>query len=151
MAQLIPPPRKHRHHYHGVLAANSNYRSRVTQFANQAWSASKAKSLVQIKVENETLVATETKPVIQIKKSTRRWAQLIKKVYEVDPLKCEQCGKTLKVIAFIVDVTSIHRILSHIGEESEAPQIHPARGPPNEFYTQECEVAEYQYDQTISW
>jgi hypothetical protein len=29
------------------------------------------------------------------------WAALIKKVYEVDPLKCPACGGTMRVISFI--------------------------------------------------
>ena len=34
-ARLIPPPRKHRHHYHGVLAPNSKYRANLTKYANR--------------------------------------------------------------------------------------------------------------------
>ena len=34
IAQLIPPPRKHRHHYHGVLAPNSPFRKNVIEHAN---------------------------------------------------------------------------------------------------------------------
>ena len=29
------------------------------------------------------------------------WAKLIKRVYEVDPLLCPECGTTMKVISFI--------------------------------------------------
>ena len=29
------------------------------------------------------------------------WARLIKRVYEVDPLVCPECGATMKVISFI--------------------------------------------------
>jgi len=93
----------------------------------------------------------EANSVLQIKKSSVRWAKLIKKVYEVDPLKCAQCGETMKIIAFIMDATSIHRILSHIGEQREPPKIHLARGPPNEVYSEEGKVPEYQYDQTLGW
>lgn len=35
MAQLIPPPRRHRHHYHGVLAPNSPLRSKIAALANK--------------------------------------------------------------------------------------------------------------------
>jgi uncharacterized protein YbaR (Trm112 family) len=34
LAYLIPPPRRHRHHYHGVLAPNSPLRSRIAARAN---------------------------------------------------------------------------------------------------------------------
>ena len=101
-------------------------------------------------MDDDTL-ASEANSILQIKKSSVRWAKLIKKVYEVDPLKCEQCGGTTKIIAFIMDASSIHRILSHNGEEREPPQMHPARGPPDEIYSEDCHVPEYQYDQTSSW
>lgn len=38
LAKLIPPPRRHRHYYHGVLAPNSKHRAQVTQFANKYYS-----------------------------------------------------------------------------------------------------------------
>ena len=45
-----------------------------------------------------------------------RWAALIKRVYETDPLLCPKCGGTMKVVAFIekrdqADV--IEKILKH--------------------------------------
>ena len=30
-----------------------------------------------------------------------RWAALIQRVYEVDPLKCPKCGGAMKIISFI--------------------------------------------------
>ena len=36
-----------------------------------------------------------------IKKRRRSWAALIKKVYEVDPLRCPECGGEMKIISFI--------------------------------------------------
>ena len=30
-----------------------------------------------------------------------RWAAMIKKVYEVDPLKCPKCGGHMRIISFI--------------------------------------------------
>ena len=57
----------------------------------------------------------------------RRWAALIKRVYEVDPLICPKCGGEMRVIAFIErrqrDV--IRKILEHCGlwEEPRAPRL----------------------------
>ncbi len=31
----------------------------------------------------------------------RSWAQLIRQVYEVDPLRCAGCGRRMKIIAVI--------------------------------------------------
>lgn len=57
------------------------------------------------------------------------WARLIKRVYEVDPLACPECGTTMKVISFIEPPQQdvIEKILRHCGLWQE-----PARGPPAE-------------------
>lgn len=44
-----------------------------------------------------------------------RWAALIRKVYEVDPLVCPKCGGEMKIIAFIDDAAVIRKILDHLG------------------------------------
>ncbi len=43
------------------------------------------------------------------------WAALIKCVYEVDPLKCPECGGTMRIISFIERHLSdvIEKILRH--------------------------------------
>jgi len=50
-------------------------------------------------------------------RSSQAWAMLIKRVYEVDPLSCPECGGQMKVISFIeppqTDV--IEAILKHCG------------------------------------
>ena len=35
--------------------------------------------------------------------SRRGWAEMIRKVYEVDPLTCSQCGGRMKIVAFLTD------------------------------------------------
>ena len=62
------------------------------------------------------------------KAARKRWARLIKKVYEVDPLICEKCGGKMAIIAFIEDEKTIRKILEHIGEYNP-----PERAPPNEM------------------
>ncbi len=64
-----------------------------------------------------------------------RWAALIKRVYEVDPLLCPKCGGTMAVVSFIekrdqADV--IEKILNHCGLwHRSAPRAPPqATGPP---------------------
>ena len=34
-------------------------------------------------------------------RSSQTWAMLIKRLYEIDPLACPECGGQMKVVAFI--------------------------------------------------
>ena len=43
------------------------------------------------------------------------WRELIRKVYEVDPLICPHCGTEMKVIAFITNHAVIDKIIHHLG------------------------------------
>jgi hypothetical protein len=57
----------------------------------------------------------------------RSWAQLIKRVFEVDPLLCPSCGAEIKIIAFIIDHDVVDAILRHLAKaEAKSP-----RGPPS--------------------
>jgi diadenosine tetraphosphate (Ap4A) HIT family hydrolase/ribosomal protein S27E len=56
----------------------------------------------------------------------RSWAQLIKRIYEVDPLVCPSCGSEMKVIAFIIDHAVVDKILRHL-KRTEGER---GRGPP---------------------
>jgi len=55
----------------------------------------------------------------------RRWADLIRRVYEIDPLVCARCGGPMRVVSFITQPSVIRRILDHLRrQEAET------RGPP---------------------
>jgi hypothetical protein len=57
----------------------------------------------------------------------RAWAQLIKRIYEVDPLVCPSCGGEMKVVAFITGHEVVDKILRHLKRRGE---IERERGPP---------------------
>ena len=60
--------------------------------------------------------------------AVKRWAALIKQVYEEDPFLCPKCGREMKIISFIERRQSgvIEKILRHCGLWEEES----ARGPP---------------------
>ena len=59
------------------------------------------------------------------KSCRKRWAVLIRKIYEVDPLICPQCGAMMKIVSAIEACIAIHKILSHLR------LLHsPSRSPP---------------------
>jgi hypothetical protein len=55
----------------------------------------------------------------------RRWAQLIRRIYEVDPLICSRCSGQMRIIAFITEPRVVERILKHIADKGV-----DARSPP---------------------
>ena len=66
---------------------------------------------------------------------SQTWAMLIKRVYEVDPLKCARCGGEMKVIAFIEPPRGdvIEKILRHCGRWDPST----ARPPPEDGWVYE--------------
>jgi len=41
-------------------------------------------------------------------------AEMIKKVYEIDPLRCPKCGGQMRIISFIEDYKVIDKIIDHL-------------------------------------
>jgi len=46
--------------------------------------------------------------------SSKGWAEMIRKVYEVDPLICPRCGGRMKVVAFLTEYAVVDRIIEHL-------------------------------------
>jgi hypothetical protein len=42
---------------------------------------------------------------------SKGWAEMIRKVYEVDPLICPRCGGRMKVVAFLTEYAVVDRII----------------------------------------
>ncbi len=59
------------------------------------------------------------------------WSQLIRKVYELDPLLCPYCGSQLEIVAFVVDWVSLRRLLTHLGFAPQQPEP-LAHAPPHD-------------------
>jgi hypothetical protein len=97
-------------------------------------------------------------PVINEPPETHRpqpaylWAMLMVRIYEVFPLECPACGHPMRIIAFVTEAASSVKILSHIGEPTQPPEISPARAPPQwDEADINQDIYEYNFDQSISW
>ena len=44
-----------------------------------------------------------------------KWRELIKKVWEADPLVCPRCSREMRIVALIDDRAVIERIRRHLG------------------------------------
>jgi len=67
---------------------------------------------------------------------SRGWAEMIRKVYEVDPLLCPTCGGQMRIISFIEEPKTIDRIIGHLKLTFEAE-----RPPPPQIVQQELLIA----------
>jgi len=59
---------------------------------------------------------------------SKKWRELIKQVWEVDPFDCPRCGAEMKLIALIDDNEVIEKILRHL--DLWPQNSLPARAPP---------------------
>jgi hypothetical protein len=59
-----------------------------------------------------------------------KWRELIKKVWEADPLLCPKCQKEMRIVALIDDREVIERILRHLGLWQQGVRVTPTTGPP---------------------
>jgi len=146
LAALIPPPRLHRHRYHGVLAPNSPQRAQVSALARQP-----PPSLPN---PADASHAPARSPARYL------WALLLARIYEILPLRCSLCGAQMRLIAFVTDPPAVKTILAHLGEPSTPPEVARARGPPlwdpapepmANWDEAPAPVPEFVFDQRLSW
>jgi len=57
-----------------------------------------------------------------------RWAELLRRIYEVDPLACPRCSAPMRIAAVITDPAVITRIGVHRARSVE--RARPSRSPP---------------------
>ena len=68
----------------------------------------------------------EPAPDPDLRTLRHRWAELIRRIYEADPLVCPRCGGPMRIIAFITEPKVIATILAHLAATSA-----DGRSPPD--------------------
>ena len=61
-----------------------------------------------------------------------KWRELIKKVWEADPLLCPHCSREMRIVALIDDWEVIEKILRHLGLWEEGVRVYTGTDPPGE-------------------
>jgi len=125
LAALVPPPRFNTVRYYGVLApASSLRRYIVPQDKSEIWPTHPG---CPVKAEASATEESEAKPKRSKRPKNYSWAQLLKRVFEVDVLICPRCGSKMRVLCAIHPPDAIQKILTCLGLPSRAPPIAPAR------------------------
>ncbi len=68
-----------------------------------------------------------TTPRLAPTEASRRWAALLRQIFEVDPLRCPTCQGAMRIVAVITLRSVIEQILAHLGTRTTAA----ARSPPS--------------------
>ena len=124
LAQLVTPPRVHKHRYCGVLAPNAKLRRAVIESAGPAGATLQLLQEASEKMGLEEVDLPDDRPTSRLGRAAARcWALLLTRIYECLPLRCPHCGTPMRIIAFVLDPPTIERILRHIDQPHEPPAV----------------------------
>jgi hypothetical protein len=129
LAALVPPPRFNLVRYHGILAPAARWRARIVPVepreGNDSWGCpgcSEAKKGGQGNRQNNTG---------KIHPRNYSWAELMKRVFGFDVLKCDSCGGRMRILCAINPPAAIKKILDCLGLPSRPPPgFAPTPGKP---------------------
>ena len=130
LTRFVPPPRVHRHRYHGVLAPNAKLRAAVTCIGRSVTKTHAADLTSPMSTSPRPPLSLDAEPARPTNPARVRWAVLLARIYEVLPLLCPACGGPMRIVSFITDPPVVVAILEHLELPHTPPPISPARGPP---------------------
>ena len=102
---LIPPPWFHMVRYFGIFVSNAKFRETVLPGFD-----GKKKMPKQPK-----------------KKRSIKWADLLKRVFDVDVTKCQKCGGLLKLIDILMPSPELTQLLRQLNLNPDPPPRLPAK------------------------
>ena len=116
----VPDPRRLLVHYYG---AYSNVVRGKLKARNEAQQAEPLASGPGVHPPPPPACASPSSAALR-----RGWAQLLRRVYEIDPLVCPRCRAVMRVVSFITEGRVSRRILDHLG--ASAHRAIQDRAPP---------------------
>ncbi len=78
-------------------------------------------------------------PGVSAERSSRKWRDLILRVWHVDPLRCPVCQHPMRIIAIIEDREIVERILRHQGAWHDPPAGLPPPGASEPYTFEPCQ------------
>ena len=115
LAALIPRPKTQMRRFYGVFASAHPWRSRV--------------------IPRPPCPDKTGRPVAPKRPARMKWADLLKRVFNISALRCPYCQGRLRLIGAVFDPTALEAIIAAVQLADERPQEQCAqaapRGPPN--------------------
>ena len=123
MAALVPPPGKPVVRFYGALGPRSPLRSAVTGATRGGGTLEELSAGYSV-----TAVGRVVREARRAAKAAGKgWAACLRKIYEVDPVRCVKCGGDMKLAAVIVEDRELDRVLAHEGWAVEFPRTKASR------------------------
>ena len=97
------------------------YSSRARGMRRKATDAAEALALAGGPAD----VAVAQPADVSMSAACRRWAELLRRIFEVDPLICPACGGRMRIVGFVVVPRDIDRILCHMRDKGRDPRAGP--------------------------
>jgi hypothetical protein len=119
LVPLIPPPRRHQVRYHGVLAPNASWRKEITSQA--AGGVRRSAPCRPRRTSGQPLTPRPRRLA---------WAELLKRTFAVDILRCARCGSRRELLAVVMKAEAVAAILTHLGLDTDDAGPRP---PPSQL------------------
>jgi len=124
LAALVPPPRFNQVRYHGILAPAAGWRSSIVPLAAAALDAVDPVAHDGCSAGKQSSHDEKSLPG-RCHPRNYTWAELMKRVWEVDVLECHRCRGRMRIMAAIHSPEAIRGILECLGFPTRAPPISP--------------------------
>jgi hypothetical protein len=121
LAALVPPPMFNLVRYHGVLSPAARWRWSIVPFTPEAADLARPDGC-----SHGEQPAENHQPQHCCHPRNYTWAELMKRVWEVEVLECPRCHGRMRILAAINSPEAIRGILECLGLPSRAPPICPA-------------------------
>jgi hypothetical protein len=79
------------------------------------------------------------KQILALKLPSKKWRDLILRVWHVDPLRCPVCQNPMRVLAVIDDPRVVEKILRHLGAWHDPPARPPPQGVRGPYTYEPCD------------
>ena len=130
LAALVPPPRQNQVRFYGLLAPGAHDRERFALLMPvPTGPAAELAGDGATDLDGEAAAAEPDAGACRAA-ARRRWATLLKRVFQTDAMVCPTCNGPRRILAAITEREPIHKILTHLGLSTEVPVVAKARPPP---------------------